>query len=50
MLHMARKFLLKDKTDTLIMKTDVKTREIVLKPEAHQKVIDFFKRDGVKFR
>ncbi|KAL4713418.1 hypothetical protein ACJJTC_010403 [Scirpophaga incertulas] len=50
LLHMAKRILptrSKGKNDKSILKSDVKLREIVLKPEVRQKVTEFFERDDV---
>ena len=47
LLHMAKKFLPKEKNNKSIMTSDAKVREIVLKPEVRQKVINFFERDDI---
>ncbi|KAL4705448.1 hypothetical protein ACJJTC_012835 [Scirpophaga incertulas] len=50
LLHMAKRILptrSKGKNDKSILKSDVKLREIVLKPEVRQKVTKFFERDDV---
>lgn len=50
MLHMAKKILParpKERNYKSILKSDVKVREIVLKQEVRQKVIDFFEQDNV---
>lgn len=47
LLHMAKTFMPKEKNDKPILKTDVKDREVVLKPDLRQKVKDFFEKDDI---
>jgi hypothetical protein len=47
LLHMAKKFLPKERNNKSILKSDTKVREILFKPEVRRRVIDFFERDDV---